>query len=73
MKRFQLVSTNKTFFKPYTIMLSTVQLPISSYADIPKFETCLFVGDHSDVLETYDTLYEATVGHVKYTERLNLK
>ena len=61
---FQLLSNNAKCFKAPTVELSTVKLP--SYARYaPKYESCLFSADDSEVLAQYHTLSQAVEGHAK--------
>lgn len=60
-----LKSGNGTYFRPATVMVSTVKLPIS--VDGCMYETCLFTKSDSEVIDRYETLSSAISGHKKYS------
>jgi hypothetical protein len=78
MRTFQLEAFNRGKWVPVlfgmgyyqpTIRLSTIILPLSmDYGDgkVYQYETCLFAGGDSEVLERYETLEEAVRGHEKH-------
>jgi hypothetical protein len=66
----KLESTNGSMFKAATIRLSTISLPALYGAG--KFETSLFSGKDSEILETYNSLKDAVAGHQKYADDLGL-
>lgn len=68
---WQLVSDNGGMFIPATIRLATVRVP--KQPNSPEFETCLYVGNDRDVVESYDTMADAVRGHVKHKQGFGLK
>lgn len=63
---FQLQSDNADLFKPMTILLSTVETTKTQY------ESCVFSGVGSEVVETYYSLTDAIIGHQKWAKQLGL-
>jgi len=59
----QMKSNNAGWLRPATLELSTVELPFCTN-DFP-YESCLFSGTDSEILERYKTLQEAIEGHIK--------
>lgn len=63
------------YYEP-TVLLSTIILPIQiSNGDgiACQYETCLFAGRGSEVLERYATLEEAVQGHERYRREYRLQ
>lgn len=68
---FRLQSSNGTFWREATVVVSTIEIPrrvqaLAGYA----FETCLFADGNSEVIETYDNMQAAIEGHGKYRRAL---
>ena len=84
MRTFHLESFNKGKWVPLlfgmgyyqpTVRLSTIILPMSfDYGDgkQTRYETCLFSGSDSEVIDRYETLEEAVRGHEKYRREYRL-
>ena len=73
--RFDLKHTDGTLLRPATVMVSTVGVPrITGLAHmlVPRYETCVFQGDDSEVVQTYETAYDARAGHFGHCRRLGL-
>jgi hypothetical protein len=61
---------------PVEVTLYTTEMPSMKKYGIDigyKFETCIFRKDDSDVLERYDTWEQAKAGHMKHTNKHNLR
>lgn len=78
--RRQLVSNNSVKYWEWIfsadITLYTTEMPdMEKYGfDLGyKYESCVFRKDGSDVLERYDTIEEARVGHQRFTQELGLR
>jgi len=81
-RRRQLVSKNDNLFDilrdGHTKLYTTELLDFSSFfREIPKrvqkkFESCIFTGEGSYVLDTYDTWEEAINGHAFLAEKYGL-
>ena len=68
--RFQMLSTNATFFPD--IILSTVRVPNPKGLDY-SYETCLFTNGESEVLGQYTKASEAINHHIVLRKYLGLK
>jgi len=81
MRRWQISSNNGGWFRPATIYVSTVELP--KLYDTYSFETCVFAPvfnpvtevydwNRSEVVDHYDTLAEAIIGHTRICRQYNI-
>lgn len=70
-KKFHLQDDNGGFFTEPTVRVSTVRLPVPHNGG--QYETCVFAGDDSDVVERYKTSVEAAAGHAKYCKKYGVK
>lgn len=66
-----LKSDNSRIFKPATVLLSTVRLPMSLNGK--WYETCLFTGDESEVIDRYETAAEAVAAHERYKKQYGVE
>ena len=68
---FQLISDNASFLREATIELSTVgwKMPRGQH----MYESCLFTGNDSEVIEAYKTMAEAIAGHQRLSAMYKLK
>jgi len=72
-KRWQIVSDDHVWFYPADISLSTVELDSFAYKDTP-YESCIFYANgESEVLARYKTKKEAIAGHIKLSNKYELK
>lgn len=62
-----LKSSNAGWLSPPTVVVSTVKLPIS--IDGMSYETCIFVGKDSEVVERYASPSEAVQGHQRHAAK----
>lgn len=72
--RFRLISHNGGRFTRRTVELSTVEIPQVPGTKIGcMYETCVFTGSDSEVLERYDRLVDAIEGHARWCSKMGLK
>jgi spore coat polysaccharide biosynthesis protein SpsF (cytidylyltransferase family) len=70
---WQLISDNAGWIRPASVVLSTVEMPrIKDFDFGYRYESCLFTGSDSEVLERYNTVSEAVRGHRELTRRYGL-
>lgn len=61
--KMKLKSSNAGFFRPATVVVSTAKLPIEINGRF--YETCVFAGKDSEVVERYSSVAEAVAGHAR--------
>ncbi len=83
--RWHLKSNNSGWFRPATVHVSTVEMPRIAGIDFGyKYESCVFGVkfdydnesynlEGSDVVSRYDTVAEATAGHVALCRKYGIK
>lgn len=72
--RFQMISHNGGRFTRRTVELSTVEIPpVHGITANYRYETCVFTGNDSEVLERYNRLSDAIRGHAKWCNTMGLK
>ena len=71
--RWHLDTNNGGWLRPATIRVSTVEMPrIKDFDFGYRYESCLFTGSDSEVLERYNTVSEAVQGHRRLTVQYGL-
>lgn len=76
-KTFHLQSFNKGWPSFWDILTETPpKARLSTISLIPhigEYETCIFVGSESEVIDRYFSMDEAIKGHQRYTREYNLQ